>query len=321
MNSEADRKMESDTETKGGPQIERSFAEWLERNNLSQFKDAFKTTGYDTVEVLVEALESQEEVHQAFRETVPLQGNRAKIWVAIKKEQKLKKLTDTSSNSRHSQQSLHDQQRETVCPWKNKNLGWIPYPKHEDTKFFNQVLEAMYKEAWKDVPFADSFRKRFDVEKMRLWKIERGIRKIDGALETIWNSSNPASCHKFRNSTYIFVPNDLAVVNFCMDKLSKNEQIMSELRKELLEHNNSPFSHSNALKHKWFSFSNKQNEDYLSKLGELASKSTSYQEELTSVANKLKLTFQGIEKNNREKSSSLRGKMPKNPNSVNWKGT
>ena len=87
---------------------------------------------------------------------------------------------------------------------------------------------------------------------MRLWKIESGIRKIDGALETIWNSSNPASCHKFRNSTYIFVPNDLAVVNFCMDKLSKNEQIMSELRKELLEHNNSLFNHSNALKHKWF---------------------------------------------------------------------
>ena len=71
MNSEADRKMESGTETKGGPQIERSLAEWLERNNLSQFKDAFETTGYDTVElVLVEALESQEEVHQAFRETV-----------------------------------------------------------------------------------------------------------------------------------------------------------------------------------------------------------------------------------------------------------
>ena len=103
---------------------------------------------------------------------------------------------------------------------------------------------------------------------MRLWKIESGIRKIDGALETIWNSSNPASCHKFRNSTYIFVPNDLAVVNFCMDKLSKNEQIMSELRNEFLEHNNSLFNHSNALKHKWFSFSNKQNEDYLSKLGE-----------------------------------------------------
>ena len=96
VNSEADRKMESGTETKGGPQIERSFAEWLERNNLSQFKDAFETTGYDTVEVLVEALESQEEVHQAFRETVPLQGDRAKIWVAIKKEQKLKKLSDTS---------------------------------------------------------------------------------------------------------------------------------------------------------------------------------------------------------------------------------
>ena len=184
----------------------------------------------------MEALESQEEVHQAFRETVPLQGNRAKIWVAIKKEQKLKKLSDTSSNSRHSQQSLYDQQRETVRPWKNKNLGWLPYPKHEDTKFFNQVLEAMYKEAWKDLPFADSFRKRFDVEKMRLWKIESGIRKTDGALETIWNSSNPASCHKFRNSTYIFVSN----------KLSKNEQIMSELRKELLEHNNSLFNHSNA---------------------------------------------------------------------------
>ena len=161
--------MESDTETKGGPQIERSFAEWLERNNLSQFKDAFETTGYDTIEVLVEALESQEEVNQAFRETVP-------VWVAIKKEQKLKKLSDTSSNSRRSQQSLHDQQRQTVCPWKNKNLGWIPYPKHEDTKFFNQVLEAMYKEAWKDLPFADSFRKRFDVEKMRLWKIESRVR-------------------------------------------------------------------------------------------------------------------------------------------------
>ena len=81
-----------------------------------------------------------------------------------------------------------------------------------------------------------------------------------------------------------------------MDKLSKNEQIMSELRKELLEHNNNLFNHSNALKHKWFSFSKKQNEDCLSKLGELASKSTSYQEELTSVANKLKLTFKGTEK-------------------------
>ena len=81
--------MESDTKTKDGPQIEGSFAEWLERNNLSQFKDAFETTGYDTVEVLVEALESQEEVHQAFRETVLLQGNRAKIWVTIKKKQML----------------------------------------------------------------------------------------------------------------------------------------------------------------------------------------------------------------------------------------
>ena len=170
----------------------------------------------------------------------------------------------------------------------------------------------MYKEAWKDLPFADSFRKRFDVEKMRLWKIESGIRKIDGALETILNSSNPASCHKFRNSTYIFVPNDLAVVNFCMDKLSKNEQIMSELRKELLEHNNSLFNHSNALKHKCFkAFSNKQNEDYLIKLGELAPKSTSYQEELTSVANKLKLTFKGIEKNNRKKKQQSQRKNAK----------
>ena len=105
--------------------------------------------------------EYPDEVHQAFRETVSLQGNRAKIWVAIKKEQKLKKLSDTSSNSRHNQQSLHGQQRETVFPWTNKNLGWIPYPKHEDTKFFNQVLEAMYKEAWQYLPFAYSFRKRF----------------------------------------------------------------------------------------------------------------------------------------------------------------
>ena len=113
MNSEADRNMESDTWTKGGPQIERSFAEWLERNNLFQFKYAFETTGSDTVEVLMEALESQEDVHQAFRETVPLQGNRAKIWVAIKKEQKLKKLSDTASDSRDNQQSLHDQQIET----------------------------------------------------------------------------------------------------------------------------------------------------------------------------------------------------------------
>ena len=62
---------------------------------MSQFKDAFESAGYDTAEVLVEALESQEEVHQAFRETAPLQGNRAKIWVAIRKEQKLKKLSYT----------------------------------------------------------------------------------------------------------------------------------------------------------------------------------------------------------------------------------
>ena len=105
------------------------------------------------------------------------------------------------------------------------------------------------------------------MRKTRLWKIESGIRKTDGALKTIWNSSNPASCHKCKNSTYIFIPNDIAVVNFCMEKLSKNEQIMPELRKELLEHNNSLFNSSNALKHKWFSFSNRQNEDYLSKLG------------------------------------------------------
>ena len=116
--------------------------------------------------------------------------------------------------------------------------------------------------------------------KMRLWKVESGIKEIDGALETIWNSSNPVSCHKFRNSTCIFVPNDIAVVNFCMDKLSKNEQIISELRKELLEHNNSLFNDFNALKHKWFSFSNKQTEDYFSKLGVLASKSTTYQKSL-----------------------------------------
>ena len=115
--------MESGTETKGGPQIERSFAEWLERNNLSQFKDAFETTGYDTVEVLVEALESQEEVHQAFREKVPLQGNRAKIWVAIKKEQKLKKLSDTPSNSRHSQQSLLISEQKQYAHGRTKTLA------------------------------------------------------------------------------------------------------------------------------------------------------------------------------------------------------
>ena len=80
---------------------------------MFQFKYAFETTGSDTVEVLMEALESQEDVHQAFRGTVPLQGNRAKIWVAIKKEQKLKKLSDTASDSRDNQQSLHDQQIET----------------------------------------------------------------------------------------------------------------------------------------------------------------------------------------------------------------
>ena len=88
-----------------------------------------------------------------------------------------------------------------------------------------------------------------------------------------------------------------------MDKLSKNEQMISELRKELLEHNNSLFNDSNALKHKWFSLSNKQNEDYLGKLGELASKVLSYQEELTSVANKLKLSFKCIERNNRKKAA------------------
>ena len=49
--------------------------------------------------------------------------------------------------------------------------------------------------------------------------------------------------------------------------------------------------------------SNKQIGDYLSKLGELVSKNTSYKEKLTSVANKLKLTFKSIERNNREKAA------------------
>ena len=97
-----------------------------------------------------------------------------------------------------------------------------------------------------------------------------------------------------------------------MDKLSKNEQIMSELIKELLEHNNSLFNHSNALKSiSGFPFSNKQNEDYLSKLGELASRCISCQQELTSVVNKLKLTFKGIEKSNRKKKQQSQRKNAK----------
>ena len=32
----------------------------------------------------------------------------------------------------------------------------------------------MHKEAWQDLPFADN--KKFDMEKIRLWKIENGIR-------------------------------------------------------------------------------------------------------------------------------------------------
>ena len=151
-----------------------------------------------------------------------------------------------------------------------KNEGYSKYlykdPKHERTRYFNDILPEIYKHAHPH--FQGSFSNYLYTERERRFQTKKLIEKINHDMNVLFSEQNEASCFRFLSLDHLSIKqNHCDIISSGIKKL---EELLSKAEKEEKEirANMETLFHKNKLK-AWATEQHQYTKTVLEQIGHL----------------------------------------------------
>ena len=125
--------------------------------------------------------------------------------------------------------------------WELESIGWIKNPKRNSGKFYNEVFEHIYNSHWKYCPEVKEFRKKFIIERTRLWEINKSLTSIEDSLKSFTCAKNEAFAGPLMQNNYTPRPADLHRVEKLEEILEGYSKRLEKEKEDLNKHNESIF--------------------------------------------------------------------------------
>lgn len=120
---------------------------------------------------------------------------------------------------------------------KDKNLGWIPNPRNDMSRFYNEVYESFYLER---VGYfggnKKAFKKAFHEEARREYDNEKAVKKIREQLAQLKSVKDPSKAGFLLRENHILKPHDSTTITQNMLHIKRVETSIETLQKNLKEH-------------------------------------------------------------------------------------